>query len=334
MLARRTEIFIEYENKDISADIKPYLLDFSYQDNEDGADDLQITLEDKEELWQKDWFPERGAKVKAEIHTINYEHEGQFLKLPCGTFEIDDIGCSGPPNTVALKAISIPVSNSVNQEKKTKAWEKINFKGIVNEIATNNGMGAFIDIDNDHFYNRVDQNQESDLAFLKRLCKNLGLVIKIVNLDIVIFDDKKYQDKSIVRTIKKGEPSLLTYEFNEESLSSYKAAEVNYKDPSTGDLESVTINNDAENTADKTLKINQRVTNKAEAEELGKKSLQEENKKAKTAKFTLAGDIKLSSKQTIEAEGWGKFDGKYIINTATHTKSTSGYTVSIECSKV
>lgn len=334
MLARRTEVYIEYENKDISADIKPYLLDLSYQDNEDEADDLQIKLEDKAGLWQKDWFPERGAKVKAEIHTINYEYEGQFLKLPCGTFEIDDIGCSGPPNVVTLKAISIPVSNSANQEKKTKAWEKVTFKNIANEIATSNGMGIFIDIDNDHFYDRVDQNQESDLAFLKRLCKRLGFGIKISNLDIVIFDDKKYQDKEIVRVIKKGEPSLKTYEFNEGSLSSYKAAEVSYKDPETGELESVTVNNDAENKSGKTLKINQRVSNKAEAEELGKRSLQEENKKAKTAKFVLAGDIKLVSKQTIEVEGWGKFDGKYIINSATHSIGIGGYTVSIDCSKV
>lgn len=146
MLSRRTEVYIEYENKDISADIKPYLLDFSYQDNENEADDLQITLEDKEGLWQKDWFPQKGAKIKAEIFTINYEFEGQRLRLPCGKFEIDDLGCSGPPSTVKLKAISIPVSNSVNQEKKTKAWEKVTFKNIANEIASNNSMGIMIDI--------------------------------------------------------------------------------------------------------------------------------------------------------------------------------------------
>ena len=334
MLARRTEVYIEYENKDISADIKPYLLDFSYQDNEDEADDLQITLEDKEGLWQKDWFPSKGAKIKAEIITTNYEFEGQVLKLPCGTFEIDDFGCSGPPSTVKLKAISIPVTNSVNQEKKTKAWESITFKGLVGEVATNNGMGIMIDIDSDKFYDRLDQNQESDLVFIKRLCKDLGLAIKIVNLEIVIFDDKKYQDKAVVRTIKKGEPSVLSYDFNENSLSSYKEAKVSYKDPKTGDLEEAVVGNEAEQISGKTLKINKRVKNKGEAQSLGKKSLQEENKKTRTAKFTLAGDIKLVSKQTIDVEGWGKFDGKYIINSMTYNVGAGGFTVSPDCSKV
>lgn len=334
MLSRRTEVYIEYENKDISADIKPYLLDFSYQDNEDEADDLQVTLEDKEGLWQKDWFPEKGAKIKAEIITINYEFEGQRLRLPCGTFEIDDIGCSRPPSTVKLKAISIPVSNSVNQEKKTKAWEKVFFKSIANEIANNNGMGIMIDITNDKFYDRVDQNQESDLAFLKRLCKDMGLVIKISNLDIIILDDKKYQEKSVVRTITKGEPSLISYDFNVNSLSAYKAAKVSYKDPETGDLEEAVVDNEIEQNSGKILQINQRVKNKGEAEELAKKSLQKENKKTRTARFTLAGDIKLVAKQTIQVEGWGKFDGKYLVNNATHKISTSGYVVDIDCSKV
>ncbi|WP_312908026.1 phage late control D family protein [Tissierella praeacuta] len=334
MLARRTEVYIEYENKDISADIKPYLLDFSYQDNEDEADDLQITLEDKAGLWQKDWFPEKYAKIKAEIFTINYEYEGQRLRLPCGKFEIDDIGSSGPPNTVKLKAISIPASNSVNHETRTKAWEKVSFKNIASGIASANGMGIMIDIANDKFYDRVDQNQESDLAFLKRLCKSLGFVIKVVNLDIVIFEDKKYQDKTTVRTITKGEPSLISFDFNENSLSAYKAAKVSYKDPETGDLEEATVNNEIEQKSGKTLQINKRVKNKGEAEELGKKSLGKENKKTRTAKFTLAGDLKLVSKQTIGVEGWGKFDGKYMINNATHKIGTSGYTVDIDCSKV
>jgi len=334
MLARRTEIYITYENKDISADIKPYLLDFSYQDNEDEADDLQITLEDKEGLWQKEWFPARGAKIKAEIATINYEYEGQFIKLPCGTFEIDDFGCSGPPNTVKLKAISIPISNSINQEKKTKAWEKIGFKDIAKQISAKNNMGIMIDVVGDYIYDRVDQNQESDLAFLKRLSKDLGFGLKVSNFNIIIYDDMKYHNKDIVRTIKKGEPSVLSYDINENSLSAYKAAEVTYKDPATGKVEKAKKENKSEKVSGKTLKINKRVKNKEQAEKVAEKSLQEQNKKTRTAKFTLAGDLKLVSKQTVEVEGWGKFDGKYIVNSATHKMGTGGYTVDIECSKV
>lgn len=334
MLSRRTEVYLEYNNKNISADIKAYLLDFSFQDNEDKADDLQIKLEDKSELWQKEWFPEKGAKIKANIITRNYDSQGQVKTLPCGTFEIDEIGCNGPPSTVDLKAVSIPVTNNINTQKNTKAWENISLSNIVGEVAANNGMNLMLDIDEDIHYDRIDQNQESDLVFLKRLCKESGLGVKVTGFKVVIFDELKYQNKATVRSITKGEPSVLSYDFNSNSLSAYKAAEVSYKDSSTGKVEKTKRQNKSEKVSGKTLKINKRVKSKKQAEKTADKALQNENKKTNTAKFTLAGDIELAAKQTIDVVGWGNFDGKYIINSATHKVGSGGYLVDIDCSKV
>lgn len=327
-------MYLEYNNKNITEDIKTYLLDFSFQDNEDKADDLQIKLEDKNELWQESWFPEKGAKIKANIITKNYDFLGQVNTLPCGLFEIDEIGCNGPPNVVDLKAVSIPITNSINTEKRTKAWENINLSDIVGEIASRNGMNIMFDTEGNHFFDRVDQNQESDLVFLKRICRDIGHGIKVTNLRVVIFDEKKYQDKTTVTTITKGDAKVLGYDFNVNSLSDYKAAEVSYKDNKTGKVETTKKENPNETKSGKTLKINKRVSNKGEAEKVADKSLEEKNKETNTAKFTLAGDIELSAKQTINVAGWGKFDGKYIINSATHKIGTSGYTVDIDCSKV
>ena len=99
-------------------------------------------------------------------------------------------------------------------------------------------------------------------------------------------------------------------------------------------MKETTVKNEVEQKSGKTLQINQRVENKGEAKELAKKSLQKENKKTRTARFTLAGDIMLVAKQTIQVKGWGKFDGKYIINNVTHKIGMGGYTVDIDCSKV
>ena len=62
MEARRISAIIKYNNKDISVDISKYLKSISYTDNLSGeADDLQITLEDRDGLWQSTWMPEKGA---------------------------------------------------------------------------------------------------------------------------------------------------------------------------------------------------------------------------------------------------------------------------------
>ena len=51
-MARRTEIIIYFAGVDISQSIRPYLLTMTYTDNEeDKADDLQITLDDRDRTW-------------------------------------------------------------------------------------------------------------------------------------------------------------------------------------------------------------------------------------------------------------------------------------------
>ncbi|WP_113673758.1 phage late control D family protein [Vallitalea guaymasensis] len=56
-MARRVEIRLEFEGVDISTDINKYLLTMSYIDNEeDKADDIQITIDDREGVWLNDWL--------------------------------------------------------------------------------------------------------------------------------------------------------------------------------------------------------------------------------------------------------------------------------------
>lgn len=58
-LARRTSCKIYFENVDISADIEKYLISLQFTDNEeDGTDDLQITLQDREGIWTESWLNE------------------------------------------------------------------------------------------------------------------------------------------------------------------------------------------------------------------------------------------------------------------------------------
>ena len=105
--ARYAEISLTYSGKDISRDIAPYLLSFTYTDNSsDKADDISLTLEDRERLWIADWFPKKGDTVKASIILHNCEAENRTESLPCGTFEVDQIECYDPPNQITIKAVS------------------------------------------------------------------------------------------------------------------------------------------------------------------------------------------------------------------------------------
>ena len=56
-LARRTAVKLYFKGADISKELSKYLLSLSFTDKEaDEADDISITLDDREGKWIKDWI--------------------------------------------------------------------------------------------------------------------------------------------------------------------------------------------------------------------------------------------------------------------------------------
>lgn len=56
-LARRTDAQVFFDGTDITKDIRPFLLDITYTDNEeDETDDLQINLADRDDIWLCKWL--------------------------------------------------------------------------------------------------------------------------------------------------------------------------------------------------------------------------------------------------------------------------------------
>ncbi|SDD89913.1 phage late control D family protein [Sporomusa acidovorans] len=333
MQARRAKLKLQYDNKDISADLAPYLLSFSYSDHASGkADDLQISLEDREGLWISDWLPDKGATLKAALVTEHWTEQGKTEELPFGIFEIDTFDGKSLPSTVTIKGLSIPESTSLRGEEKTKSWEKVKLSTIAQDIATNAGLTLFYDTDDDPEEDRVEQTEQSDLAFLQKMCEDAGLSLKVTDQQIVIFDDAKYEKREPVMTIKRGQSYILDHSFSSSVRDVYAACRVEYRDAQNSDNISYTFNAPNKPATGKTLVINERVSSIAEAERLAKKKLRQKNKEETKMSFSLLGDIRLLAACTVMVEGYGKFDGKYFIEEATHTGS--GYTVKIDLRRV
>jgi hypothetical protein len=330
-LARRARLKLTYNKTDISEDLAPHLVNFSCTDHASGkADDLQITLEDKAGLWRADWVPEKGATVEAVIQAQNWEKTG-LEELPLGTFEIDEIESSGPPETVKVKAVSVPVSSSLRGEDKNKAWEKTRLSVIAGDIAAGAGLELFYDTDDDPEYDRVEQTEQSDLAFLVKLCEDAGLSLKVTS-QIVIFDDTKYEQLEPVITITRGVSPVISYSATSSTRDVYSAARVEYKGGSQKEEIRYTYSPPNRPATGKTLVINERVTSIAEAERLARKRLRQKNKEEVRFSLTMMGNIALVAGVTVMIQGWGVFDGKYFIEEATH--KGPGYTTSLDLRRV
>ena len=329
--ARRAEVDIYYEGVNISQDIAPYLISFTYTDNaSDKADDISLTLEDRERLWTEDWFPMKGDKIRASIIIHNWDDESKTESLPCGTFEVDQIECSGPPNQITIKAVSTLVSKPMRQEKHTKAWENVKLSTIAGDAASKNGLELFWDCPDDPLFERRDQVEISDLEFLTDLAKDYGINVKVTDTQLVCYDSDSYEGKSSVGELEFGDRKLLKWSFSSKAAGTYKAAHLQYHDAVKNQTIEVTEEGDSEGTG-RVLEINQKADNISDAKKIAKKKLEEANKKEITGNLTLMGDLRFVGAENITIIGFGAFDGKYVIEKATHSVSGS-YTTKLDIS--
>lgn len=278
----------------------------------------------------------KGLKISAVIVLRNGNNDGKDVVLDCGQFELDSIDAQGPPATVTIKATSLSFSSTVRQTLKSKSWENITLSEIAGQIARQNGMGVLFESGYNPRYSRVEQYQTSDIAFLQKLCHNAGCSLKATNNILVVFDQAAYEGKKEVRKIRFGEEGgYIKYKLSTGTNNCYTSCRVYYTTTSGAVISATEYAENYNENSDnqQCLQVCQRVSSKAEAQELAHKLLRLHNKFEITGTFTFPGDPKLAAGNTVELCDFGFGDGKYIVKTAKHSISSSGYTTQVTLRK-
>ena len=344
-LSRRTWVDITFQGANITNSIRSYFLSLTYTDNEDGeADDLQLRLQDRAQVWQEKWLEDMvnaassgKFKINADIVMENWMGGGKDIRLPCGEFELDSVEASGPPSVVVVKATALTFSSSIRQTKKTKAWESYTLSGIANQMAGQNGMKCMYEAASNPSYDRIEQNKQSDIKLLERLCKDAGLSLKATDKMIVIFDQSKFEKKAPVRTITKGR-GYISYSLRASTAGTqYTSCRVSWSDPLTAKkIEGIARvdDYDEETKNNQQLEIKAKVSSAGEAKAIAEKRLRMHNKFSKTGKFTFPGEPALLAGNTVQLDKWGAFDGKYLISQAVHKVDSNGYTTTAQIRRI
>ena len=230
-VARRFLLELKYEGADISADVAPFVISFSYADRTDKIDEISIVFEDTHGLWSNSWWPERGAKLAAKFRVENWFNPGDSFERDCGQFEIDDFSSSGPPSTATIKAVAVGISSSIRRQQNDKSWENTEIKLIAQDIADRNGFELKWYSNYNPTLERWQQNSQSDLACLKAICDYAGLILKITDKALVIFRGEEFDKTKPEITIRKVGDGVKIYSFNTNSSDIYSACLVTYYDP-------------------------------------------------------------------------------------------------------
>lgn len=316
-----TPIFkLEYNHKNITDDVSDYVLNIEYSDYEHGqSDEITITLEDSEQLWNGGWIPSKGDALRLYIGYL-----GAKL-LNCGIFEIDEVEYNTPPDTLTVKALATGIKKAFRQ-KNSVGYENKTLQQIANEIAKKHNLTLVGDIENIKV-ERITQNQERDLSFLKRLAEQYGYIFKIAEGNLVFYKTEKLISANSAKILYKSDLSRIR--LTEKTSHEYKSVSVQYRNSKTGKNVTATAKNPKCVKGD-TLKLSVRAENKQQALIMAKSALAKGNYTIEGS-LDLMGNPYLVAGLNVELKDLGYFSGKYHITSAHHTiDKTMGYSTSLE----
>lgn len=313
--------------KDVTSDLDPHVLDFSYEDKLHGkADEIEVTLRDDAGLWRGAWRPEHGDLVEAAIG-----YRGGPV-MPCGLFEVDEPEASGDRSggdVLTFRALSAKPSTGL-RTKRTEAYEDQGLSDIAGKVAARNGMTLTGEIDDVRF-KRVTQRRERDLEFLTRLAEDTGHYFTAKGAQAVFASRASVAGREVVRAfdLVAGTP-IVRWRLKEPTHRTYSKARVQYLDPDRKQLITVEAEDVRVKTGD-TLSIDERVEDEASAKRLAQSRLDAANAEGRTGSLDLVGDPLLVAGQVIElGSTFGKYAGRWLVNSARHRISRGGYTTAIE----
>lgn len=345
---------VVYNSKNITKDISEHLLSLTYTDKVEGeTDEMELTLEDKDGLWQNEWYPGKGDTI--EVNIIDDDKT-----LPCGVFTVDEIKLSGSKSDGDVITIS-NVAASITKKMRTKrntAHENKTLRQLAQAVADRHGLtiqGTIPDVT----FGRITQHRKSDLAFLSGIAYQYGIVFNVRGKILIFHKQTDLEKKEHSVSIDKTE--VESFGFIDKTDDTYESANIQFHNPATGDLikKKVTIGSiggsanpsaviaagaglvedsdlatDDVPSGDEQEKYD-KVENEQQAEIQASSSLRRKNTRIKTTSISCPGNMLLVSGNNVELTGFGKMSGIYHITEAKHKVSKSdNYKTSFEGKKV
>lgn len=335
MEVRQPYIKVLYNGTNISEDISRYMLSLTYTDKvADESDELEIELEDSDGLWRGQWYPDKGAKLDV---TIGYSD----MTLRCGVFEIDEIELSSPGDIVRIRGLAAGITKAL-RTKRSYAHEKKTLRQIAQTAAARNGLTVEGTIPEVRF-ERITQNRETDLGFLKRIGAEYGCLFSVRDQKLVFTTIYDIEDRTPSGEIDRLD--LTAYSFKDKAAKTYKDAKVSYHNPKEKKVVATEYATSKERNADgfaytqiatgDTKMIYTKAENKQQAEQKAKAHLHKANSVQQEGSIDLEGNPLMVAGNNFTLTGMGKLSGKWHVEESTHSISKSeGYKTSANVKRV
>ncbi|EAA7715297.1 phage protein D [Salmonella enterica] len=325
-----------YNQKDITHDVSVYVTSVTYTDKLSGeSDEIQVDLEDSEGRWRDAWYPGKGDTL-----TLYMGCAGENLR-ECGTFSVDEIELSGPPDNVSLRGLATSVTAAL-RTKNSRGFENTTLAAIAQRIAGKHHLQLQGQIE-PLTLDRVTQYDETDLAFLKRLAGDYGYMVKVTHTHIIFSSLDALREAAPVFTFTRRDISR--YSVRDTINRIYKGAKhrsqnsrtkqvVTYQADGGESTTTVSAATRGHSTSADTLTLSGRTGNQGTAARRTRAALNLKNQYQKVATLSMEGNVRLRAGHNVTLTGFGASDGKWLTGSVRHSMTRSGgYTMDVEVAR-
>ncbi|EFR3656907.1 phage protein D [Salmonella enterica] len=322
-----------YNQKDITHDVSVYVTSITYTDKLSGeSDEIQVDLEDSEGRWRDAWYPGKGDTL-----TLYMGCAGENLR-EFGTFSVDEIELSGPPDSVSLRGLATSVTAAL-RTKNSRGFENTTLAAIAQRIAGKHHLQLQGQIE-PLTLDRVTQYDETDLAFLKRLAGDYGYMVKVTHTHIIFSSLDALREAAPVFTFTRRDISR--YSVRDTINRIYKGAKhrsqnsrtkqvVTYQADGGESTTTVSAATRGHSTSADTLTLSGRTGNQGTAARRTRAALNLKNQYQKVATLSMEGNVRLRAGHNVTLTGFGASDGKWLTGSVRHSMTRSGgYIMDVE----
>jgi phage protein D len=178
-------------------------------------------------------------------------------------------------------------------------------------------------------FERITQNQETDLGFLRRIATEHDYDFTIRGTNMVFYARSALEASPPVATVARGD--VMQFTFTDRSYRIYETAQIAYQQPFAKALISQTADSTGSVPTTDSAKRVIRCENGQQAQLKAGSMLHAKNMVQQTVRLTCSGSPTLVAGNVITITGFGVSDGNYLIQQARHRLTrASGYTTAIE----
>lgn len=324
--ARKKTMSLIYNGAEVWGEIGTYVQNFSYTDNVDQSDTISFTITDRDLKWVDTWFPKQGDVISPCVLMEHWNYEGEKRVLDCGTFVVDDFSFQAPPLCGSINGVSAPVNSCFKETINTKTWKDATVRLIAAELASKYSLSLVYEASEIPIA-KIEQSQQADSEFLKKICEKYGLGFKVYTNRLVIWDYRNYYTQTPTITLTPKDVSKWSYHSTMQGV--YTGARVSYTNPKTKKTVDVLVG-----TEERLYKTTQKADNEADARLIGEGAILKANRKKTTMQLTFSPWTLLFASKTVRLSEFGQMDGIYFVESVKHSLSKGSYTLQVQLSFV